>query len=121
MNGNKPAGEFRDLKATVPASDSAIPESEAPPELVRVTVWAAVAVPTVVEAKVSDVGLSEAFAAAGASAPVPVSGTDWGEPTALSAMLTVAVRVPVAVGLKVTVMVQEALTAMLEPQVLFWL
>jgi ABC-type sulfate transport system permease component len=35
-------------------------------------------------------------------------------------MVRVPVLVPVAVGLKVTLIVQEALTAKLEPQVLVW-
>jgi hypothetical protein len=39
-------------------------------------------------------------------APVPVRATVCGVPAALSAMLTLAVRVPVANGLKVTEIVQ---------------
>jgi len=39
---------------------------------------------------------------------------------ALSVMVTTPVLVPVAVGLKVTLMVQLALAATLEPQVLVW-
>ena len=50
--------------------------------------------------------------------PVPVSGTVCGLPTALSVMVKVPVLVPEAVGLKVTLRVQLALAARLEPQVL---
>jgi hypothetical protein len=39
---------------------------------------------------------------------------------ALSVIVTAPVLVPVAVGLKVTLMVQLALAATLEPQVLVW-
>ena len=38
--------------------------------------------------------------------PVPVRATECGLPPALSVMLTLALRVPVAVGVKVTLMVQ---------------
>ena len=51
--------------------------------------------------------------------PVPLRGTDCGEPVALSVMETVPVRLPVAVGLKVTLTVQEAATARLAGHGLF--
>jgi hypothetical protein len=54
------------------------------------------------------------------SSAVPVSATVCGLPTASSAMVTAPVLVPGAVGLKVTLRVQLALTATLEPQVLVW-
>ena len=38
----------------------------------------------------------------------------------MSVMVTEPLREPVAVGVKVTLMVQEALVARLEPQVLVW-
>ena len=60
-------------------------------------------------------------AAAGAVAllvPVPERLTVWGLPLALSAMLSVAVRVPLAEGLKVTLRVQLALAATELPQLL---
>src|SRR5271157_2706407 len=41
-----------------------------------------------------------------AAAPIPVSDTTWGLPTALSLMLSEADRVPLAVGEKVTLTVQ---------------
>ena len=50
--------------------------------------------------------------------PVPVRLAVRGLPVALSVMVTVALRVPAAVGLKVTLMVQLAPTARLVPQVL---
>jgi hypothetical protein len=52
--------------------------------------------------------------------PVPVRLTVWVAGLALSVMVRAPVLVPVAVGLKVTLSVQEALGARLEPQVLVW-
>jgi hypothetical protein len=52
--------------------------------------------------------------------PVPVRLTDWVAGLALSVIVTAPVRVPAAVGLKVTLSVQLALAARLEPQVLVW-
>ena len=52
------------------------------------------------------------------SVPVPVSDTVCGLPLALSATESEPVRVPVAVGLKVTLIVQLAPAATLVPQVL---
>jgi hypothetical protein len=49
---------------------------------------------------------------------VPLKGTLCGLPVALSAMLTEAVRLPVRVGVNTTLMVQLALTASVDPQVL---
>src|SRR6266851_1832291 len=49
--------------------------------------------------------------------PVPTSGTVCGLPAALSVMLIEAVRVPVAVGAKVTLIVQVAPAATEAPQV----
>lgn len=50
--------------------------------------------------------------------PVPVSATLCGDPIALSVMLSAPVRVPAAVGVKVTMMVHVLLAGTLEPQVL---
>ena len=50
--------------------------------------------------------------------PVPVRLTDWVAGLALSVIVTAPVRVPAAVGLKVTLRVQLALAARLAPQVL---
>jgi hypothetical protein len=52
--------------------------------------------------------------------PVPVRPTVWGLPLALSEMLSEAVRLPLAEGLKVTLIVQLAPAATLEPQLLVW-
>ena len=48
--------------------------------------------------------------------PVPVSDTVCGDPLALSVMVSVPVRDPPAVGVKVTEIVQFAPAAMLDPQ-----
>ena len=53
--------------------------------------------------------------------PVPVRVTDCGLPVALSLMATVAVRVPGAVGAKVTLIVQLPPAATELPQLLLWL
>src|SRR5208282_1680745 len=50
--------------------------------------------------------------------PVPERLTAWGLPLALSVMLTEAVRLPLAVGVKVTLIVQLAPAATELPQVL---
>jgi hypothetical protein len=60
-------------------------------------------------------------AKSGAPVAMPEKETVCGLPVALSAMETEAVRVPTAVGVKVTLMVQLAPTATLEPHVLVWL
>ena len=52
--------------------------------------------------------------------PVPVRLTDCGLPLALSAMVIAPLRVPVAVGVKVTMIVQLPPAATELPQVLFW-
>jgi hypothetical protein len=81
------------------------------PTFVSVTVFAAVVVPTVTEPKLKLVG--ESFAVV----PVPLSETVCGLPDALSVTLKAALRVPLAVGLKVTLIVQLALAASELPQV----
>ena len=50
--------------------------------------------------------------------PVPLRLTLWGLPVALSARVMAAVRVPLAVGVKVTLIVQLTPAATLEPQLL---
>jgi hypothetical protein len=50
--------------------------------------------------------------------PVPVSVTVCGLPVALSVIVSVPVRVPPAVGVKVTLIVQLAPAATVDPQVL---
>jgi hypothetical protein len=73
-------------------------------------------VPTACEGKVKETG--ERLTAG--PAPVPERLTVWVGGLALSVIVTVPVLVPVAVGLKVIFMVQLALAATLEPQVLVW-
>ena len=87
------------------------------PALVRVTAWVAADVATVVEAKVR-LGTDRLATGVFAARPVPVSAAVCGELAALSAKLTAAESAPEAAGLKVTVTVQEALTANVVPQVL---
>lgn len=53
--------------------------------------------------------------------PVPLSGTDWGLPEALSVMETFALKFPEVAGVKVTVIVQLAPGPRLEPQLWLWL
>ncbi len=50
--------------------------------------------------------------------PVPVRLTVWGLPVALSVRVTAAARVPLAAGVKVTLMVQLAPAATIAPQLL---
>src|ERR1035437_10307219 len=86
------------------------------PELVRVIIWAELVVPTDwlpkerLEGETLTVEVVQA----------PETLTVWGLPVALSAMAMAAMRVPAAVGLKVTLMVQLAPAATLDPQLLVW-
>jgi hypothetical protein len=52
------------------------------------------------------------------SLPVPLSGTRVGLPAALLLIARVPVRIPIAIGTKVTATVHESPAPMLEPQVL---
>jgi hypothetical protein len=56
----------------------------------------------------------------GVATPVPVRLTDWVAGLALSVMVNEPLLEPLAVGVKVTLKVQLALAARLEPQVLVW-
>ena len=69
---------------------------------------------------VADPGLVVSPKSGGCVVAVPVTDTVCGLPPALSAMDTEAVRVPAAVGVNVTLMVQLALIATLVPQVFVW-
>jgi hypothetical protein len=95
--------------AFVPPSPIAVIVSAALPEFVRVTVWAAPLVPTTRDPKPRLVGENDTAGAA--VTPVPVSVSRCGLPVALSVTATLAVRVPLAVGLNVTEIVQVAFTA----------
>jgi len=79
-----------------------------------VTVCAALVVPTVWLAKVSEVG--ERLAVVVGAAPVPVRPTVCGLPEALSVTLELPVRVPDAVGVNVTLMLQFPPDASEPPQ-----
>ncbi len=79
------------------------------PLLVIVADCAALVVPTRCDPKGIVVGVN--VTAGAAATPVPVSATACGLPGASSVTVTVAVRVPDAVGAKVTEIVQLAFTA----------
>src|SRR5579864_3468527 len=81
------------------------------PTLVKVAVCAGDVLPTLVLGNVRAVVESVATA----PAPVPVRGTDWGLPVALSATLMLAFAVPTALGAKSTARMQELLGATPEP------
>lgn len=54
------------------------------------------------------------------SAPPPINATICGLLGALSITVKVAVRVPAAAGVKITLIVQDNPTARVAPQLLFW-
>jgi hypothetical protein len=85
------------------------------PGLVKVIICTALVVPTVADAKVREAG--EIIIPGAGAIPVPLNATIWGELVALSVMVTVPVRLPAAVGVNVTEMVQFAPAATLVPQV----
>ena len=86
------------------------------PVFVRVTVCDALAVPTPWLPKLKLVGLRLATEAV----PVPAKVTDCGLPVALSVRVIAAERLPMAVGSKVTLIVQVPPAATEAPQVLVW-
>jgi hypothetical protein len=89
------------------------------PVLLSVTFFAALVVVSLTVAKVSEVGESEATG----TVPVPERETEGAVPGALLVTLREPVRAPRAVGVKVTLIVQEALTAsVVDPvgQLLVW-
>jgi len=108
--------DLRKELASVPVMVSDVSVRVAVPEFLTVTTCAAVVEPTVVEAKVRLVG-DNVTAGAAAAAPVPVRAAVCGEPVALSAIVRLAVRVPVAAGLNSTETVQVAAAARVVPQV----
>ena len=71
------------------------------------------------QAKIRLVGDRVAFGPE--TTPVALKATDCGLPGALSAIDNVPVRVPICVGLNVTLIVQLARGATLEPQLCVWL
>ena len=88
--------------AKSPLAAMALKVKVAVPVLVTVMDLAALFVPTTWLAKESDVG-EKAIAPV---LPTPVKPSVWGLPEALSVTDSVALLVPVAVGVKVTLMVQ---------------
>ncbi len=93
------------------------------PKLVSVgvaSVWHSHPSPIIfLQAKIRLVGDRVAFGPE--TTPVPLKATDCGLPGALSAIDNVPVRVPICVGLNVTLIVQLARGATLEPQLWVWL
>ena len=87
--------------------------SEALPVLVRMTVCAVLVLPDIWAVKVREAGDKPTTG----SVPVPVSGQVWGLFAALSEIVRVPERVPIAVGVKDTLIVQLAPGATLAPQV----
>ena len=79
---------------------------------VKVPDWPALMVP--------EVGEAESEKSLVVAEPIPVRLTDCGLPEALSVMLKLPVRVPDAVGVNETLMVQLAPAATELPQVLVW-
>jgi len=99
-----------------PVTDIPLIDSGAAPELVSVTVWAVLVLPSNWEPKARLVGDSDTPGAV----PVPDSGALCGLSPALSLTCTLAVREPAAAGAKVTLMVQFAPAARLDGHVLVW-
>jgi hypothetical protein len=83
---------------------------------VIVTVWTVLPVPTFADPNPDDLGVTET-----AVTSDPLSDMLCGLPEALSVMLMEADSVPEVFGVKVTLNVQLAPTATLEPQLLVWL
>jgi hypothetical protein len=64
--------------------------------------------------------VGERLTTAAVLVPVPERLTVWGLPAALSVMVSEAARLPLAGGVKVTLIVQLAPAATLAPQLLVW-
>jgi hypothetical protein len=106
-------------EGSVPVIAMVVKVSGAVPGFDRVTVCVASATPTSVEANVSEVGENEI---SGTPVPVPDNVADCVEPVvlpALSVTVTLALRLPAAFGVNVTVIVQFVPAATEVPQVLF--
>lgn len=86
------------------------------PPLFRVTVLIAPVVPTFWSGNATLVG----DRVTAGVIPVPLKLAVWGLPAALSGMVTVPVLVPVAVGVKVTLIMQLAPATREVPQLLVW-
>src|SRR5215472_658935 len=101
--------------AFVPITAILVMLSGALPVLLNITACAPLVVPTVWLAKVRLVG-DRLTAGAEMDPPVPVRPTVCGLPLALSLTVRVPVRVPVALGVNVTLIVQDAPAATDVPQ-----
>jgi hypothetical protein len=88
------------------------------PLLVKVMVWAVLVISTGWLEKPRLLG--EKLTPLVVLAPVPERLTAWGLPEALSVTTMDAARLPLAEGVKVTLMVQLAPAATLDPQLLVW-
>ncbi len=104
--------------ALVPVKARLVILKVAVPVLVRVTHWDVLVTSTGWLEKARLVG--ERVAGPVAAVPVPERLTVWGLPLALSAMLSEAVQLPLADGVKVTLIVQLAPAATELPQLLVW-
>jgi len=106
------------LAAPEPVSVIPLIASAAVPVLLSFAVCAALGVPTMA-VKVSAAGVMVAIGASGA-APVPVRPTVCGAPDALSAIESVALKLPTEPGVKTTEMGQLEPAASDAPQVFVW-
>jgi hypothetical protein len=100
------------LRAKSPLATMLAMLSTAPPVLLRVTVWAALVVPTPCAEKLSALGLATLVL----PWPVPLRAMLCGLPGALLVMATLPVRVPLAVGVNVMLSVQKLPTLRPVPQ-----
>jgi len=102
--------------------------SEGNPEQAKLTAWlnpfdgvtVRVEVPEEPAFTVTEAGLAAMEKSGAGAAPVPESPTVCGLPLALSVIDTDALRMPAAVGLKVTLIEQFADVATLVPQAFVW-
>jgi hypothetical protein len=101
--------------AFVPVTAMLVIDRAPDPVLFSVTAWAVLVAPTFWLVKVR---LPEVSDAIGTPTPVPVRVTVCGDPDALSVMVTEAFRLPAAVGVNVTEMLQFPPAATLAPHVL---
>lgn len=103
------------VSAKSPVTVVPVRVSGALPVLVKVTASGELVVPTLWPANVRVAGDRLTL---GAASPAPASGTFWELPGALSVMVKAPVRVPDAVGEKLTLMTQETLGASVGAQLL---
>jgi hypothetical protein len=82
--------------------------SSAVPVFVIVTIWTALVTPTATLPKLREVGVRERMGAGVEDTPVPESCTTFGDPAAFVVIVTVPVRVPESVGVKVIFSIQLA-------------